>query len=150
MSTFPELIVSPNITPGDLIPIHDVETNITKTVNGQQAQRSFHRFTPLIIGDPSITLTAEHETFVIVLTNATSTIVNIDDGVFPIGATIHILRDNTAGPVTVQALGGSTVVLRVPSGKLAEARDVNSPMTIYLRDVGASEYWNIWGDLKDV
>ena len=84
------------------------------------------------------------------LTNVTSTTVSIDDSVFELGATIHLLRDNAAGPVTVQALGGSTVVLRVPEGKLSQARGVNSPMTIYLREQGATEYWNIWGDLKDI
>mgnify|MGYP003418495607 CR=1 FL=1 len=149
MSTIPELGELTSITDNDLVISHDAETNITSKVTGKNAKHSFHRFTPLIVTGSTLTLTAEHETALVVLTNATSTVVSIDDNVFPVGATIHILRDNSAGPVTIQALGGSTVVLRVPTGKLSQARDTNSPMTLYLREVGATEYWNIWGDLAN-
>ena len=148
MATIPELDISTAITQNDKIVVHDVETNITKQISGVDSQRSFHRFAPIVITSGTLTLSAIHETAVVVLTNATGTVVSVDDSVFTAGATIHLLRDNSAGPVTVQALGGSTVVLRVPTGKLAELRDTNSPVTLYLRDVGANEYWNIWGDLK--
>lgn len=38
---------------------------------------------------------------------------------------------------------------KTKEGKLSQARGTNSPMTVYLKEKGASEYWNIWGDLKD-
>lgn len=144
-----QLSQTSNLTSPDLFPVHDYESNTTKKVTARSLQNNVHRFTPVVVTDTTITLTADHETTMLVLTNAGSTTVNIDDGVFELGCTIHLLRDSGAGPVTVQALGGSTVVLRAPEGKLAQARGVNSPMTVYLREKGATEYWNIWGDLKD-
>lgn len=149
-TTVPALPETLHSTAQDLLPVHDYETNTTKKISGKNLQRSVHRFEPIIVTASTITLNTSHETALLVLTNVTSTTVSIDDSVFELGATIHLLRDNAAGPVTVQALGGSTVVLRVPEGKLSQARGVNSPMTIYLREQGATEYWNIWGDLKDI
>lgn len=149
-TTIPALPETLHATAQDLAPVHDYETNTTKKISIKNLQRSLHRFEPIVITDPTLTLGSVHETGLLVLTNVTSTTISIDDSVFELGATIHLLRDNAAGPVTVQALGGSTVVLRVPEGKLAQARGVNSPMTIYLREKGATEYWNIWGDLKDI
>lgn len=150
MATIPQLTEISSITPGDVLIAHDLESNTTRRISGANSQKSFHRFGQIIVSAGNITLSPEHETSVVVLTNVTSTVVNINNDIFEQGATIHLLRDNSAGPVTVQALGGSTVVLRVASGKLSQARDVNSPMTLYLREKGATEYWNIWGDLKDV
>ena len=144
-TTVPALPETLHSTAQDLFPVHDYETNTTKKISGKNLQRSVHRFEPIIVTASTITLNTSHETALLVLTNVTSTTVSIDDSVFELGATIHLLRDNAAGPVT-----GSTVVLRVPEGKLSQARGVNSPMTIYLREQGATEYWNIWGDLKDI
>ena len=144
-----ELPGTSNLTPQDLLPVHDYESNTTKKIAARSLQNNVHRFEPIFITDTAVTLSPEHETAMLVFTSAGSTTVSIDDNVFELGCTIHLLRDDGAGPVTVQALGGSTVVLRPPEGKLSQARGTNSPMTVYLKEKGASEYWNIWGDLKD-